>query len=145
MTLIPTYGYFFGLPGSEQMLSASDAQLFFTIEDNVREALTLGGTLTRDFPALNKIRHWRWQWSWLPGKRRDTYDGGLGRNDLFTLYQNQNTASNFFSLVEPSDVGAPTTYVVTFALNSWTDEVVLRTAHGDGWRYRVAFELRQVS
>lgn len=145
MPYVPTYGYFLGATGTEQMLSANDATCQFTYEDNVREAKTLAGTLTRDYPALDKIRHWRWQYNGLAGKRRDVYDGGMGRNDLKALYDNQKNVPAFYNLYEPTDSLGQQIYVVTFVLSSWQDEVIFRTPHADNWLYRVAFELVQVS
>lgn len=128
-----TTGYALGAPGSEQMLSANDANLDQAYEDLVKEGRTAAGSLVR-YKIAKKL-HFAFRYDWLQGHHRDVPDGGMGRNDLLALYQ----ADAVMNLITPSDQNGSNTYSVRFVASSWRETPMWR--YGDATAWRLSFEL----
>jgi hypothetical protein len=126
-----------GVAGSEAVLSANDATFNHSIEDIIREKRLANGALVRY--KVTQINHWQWRYSWLPGKQRDVYDGGLGRDELLALYK----ADQVMNFIVPNQSAAPTTYSVRFEANSYRDRIVWRGGP-DATAWEVMFNLVQV-
>lgn len=129
--------FLLGVLGSEQKLSANDADFNHSVEDILKENTLAGGNLIRY--AIKQREHWAFRYSWLPGKQRDVYDGGMGRDELYALYKGFTS----YSLLIPNQGLAQSSYTVLFAAGSWSDHLILRA--GDRWNWSVSFELVQVS
>lgn len=125
-----------GTLGSELPLSNNDASYFHNVENFIQEVRLASAVLKRY--KIAQMGHWQWQYKSLYGKRRDVYDGGLGRNDLFALLQ----ADNEMSYLVPQDQGGYLSYTVRFAKDSYRNQPLFRS--GDLWAWSVAFELIQV-
>ncbi len=132
-----SFDYRLGAAGAEGLLSANDATFSHSIENIIREKRLANGALIRYKVA--QINHWQWRYSWLPGKQRDVYDGGMGRNELLALY-NADQAMNF---IVPNQNAVPATYSVRFEANSWRDRI-LWWGGPDAVAYEVMFNLVQV-
>ncbi len=135
---MPSYPsvFYLGTSGSEQPLSANDASCGHSVEDIRKDQRLAGGNLV-SYKVAQKHR-FAWQWQWLPGKQRDVWDGGLGRDGLYALY----VADNVMNFLVPNQGGVHTIYSVRFEANSWREQIVQRT--GDFWAWRVMVSLIEV-
>lgn len=128
--------YYLGTAGSESMLSANDADIAQASENNSKD-IRLQGTnrLVRyKIPVMYK---WKFKYKYIYGHSFQQYDKGLGRNDLFTLYQ----ADNEMSFLVPTDTGGLASYTVRFTLGSWNEQLIHRS--GDFFTWGLSFELVQ--
>ncbi len=128
--------FYLGASGSEQPLSANDASLAHSVEDLRKDTRLAGGKLI-SYKIL-QVHQWQWRYTWLPAHRRDVFDGGMSRDDLYALYQ----ADEVMSYLTPEPNAPHTTYSVRFAANSWRERIVRRA--GDFWAFEVMFTLVQV-
>lgn len=129
--------FLLGALGSEQPLSNNQADFTQTVEQFISEVRLASGILKRYKQA--QMGHWQWQYKYIFGKKRDVFDGGLGRDDLYALLQ----ADNEMSYLTPQDQGGYLSYTVRFAKDSWRNQIIWR--NGDSWAWSLAFELIQVS
>src|ERR1041385_8123445 len=136
MTVYPG-SYQLGTLGSEVLMSANDADLQQTVKNIAKDQWLLSGNLVRDKIAQRFT--WAWHYSWIPGKKRDVYDGGMGRNDLLALYQ----ADAAMSFLVPNDQGAQLAYTVRFVLDSWTEKCVWHPQGSDYYSWDLSFALIQ--
>lgn len=136
MTAYDNIFYLLGTAGSELPLSNNEAALSITIEDMVQERRLPNGTLKR-YRSANPLKHWHFTYATIAGKKTYIFDGGLGRNDLYALYQ----ADAEMSFLEPNDQGVRNAFTVRFAANSWQETLLQRV--GDFTLWQLAFELVQ--
>lgn len=119
----------------EPFLSNNEASLAGNWEDQATDNRLLGGSLVRY--KIKKISHWLFQYRELPGRTKDVFDGGMGRDDIFALYQ----ADTEMYLITPSLGATPVTYTVRFGLQSYREKPVRRS--GNYWWWQLSFELVQ--
>lgn len=129
--------YALGTLGSEQKISNNDATLTRVLEDGKNDTRLPNGNLVR-YKLYSKF-HWQFSYSYIYGEKKYVFDGGMGRNDLYTLY----AADVAMSFLEPNDQGAQTAYTVRFVANSWQESLLYRD--NDKWAYSLSFELVQTT
>lgn len=134
------YGFYLGAAGSERQLSALDAELTQSIEDNIREVRTLSGALVRYKAPLHKIVHWQFRYSYLPGLDGYVLDGGMGYNALRAL----KLSDVVMNLIVPTDNVGPTSYAVRFMSGAWSEHLLVRRG-GDYFVWQLNFELVEAS
>lgn len=66
-----------------------------------RSRRTAAGVMKRDVIAIK--RTWSFEWEELPGQTTDTWDGGLGRDELKKLFDD----GGELSLLVPSEIAEP--------------------------------------
>jgi hypothetical protein len=129
--------YKLGTEGSEVKLSACDCSVQQSANWFGREVRTADGRLKRDKIAIK--RTWEFQYSWLPGKQARVYDGGMGRDELYTLY----ISGNQLSLLVPQEDGVTEQVDVYFGMDSWRERLIMEDgAWGKVWE--VSFTLIEV-
>lgn len=92
--------YKLGDYGLERSLE-STGEVKSSIKKIERSRRTAQGVLKRDVIATK--REWSFSWDELPGQPTDTWDGGLGRDDIVEMYED----GGELSLLVPSEAGEP--------------------------------------
>lgn len=136
MTVYPG-SYQLGTLGSESLLSGNDGNVSQGVHNLAKDVWLLSGILVR-----NKIaQRFQWQWNYtrIAGKKRDVFDGGMGRNDLLALYQ----ADVEMSYLVPNDQGAQLSYTVRFVLDSWQETLIWHPKDSDLYDWQLNFTLIQ--
>ena len=121
-----------GAAGSEAKVSACDCEITTTDVQITREVRTARGSLRRQVVATK--RQFGLTYSWLPGKARHTWDGGMGRDELLALYED-GTVMSF----DVPGLGVTEDLTVLFVVGSWNERLLER--RNDFWAWRVSFGL----
>ncbi len=132
-----------GLTGNEMKLSGCDCSLSMSQQHHGREARMASGALKRDVVAIH--RTWDFHWTFLPGKRQRTFDGGLGRDDLENLYGMAVAyPAQTLTLEVPREDGTTESVEAQFVAGSWKEKLLQRET-SLGSVYDLSFSLVEVS
>jgi hypothetical protein len=130
--------YKLGANGLERALE-STAEVETSTSKIEQSRRTAAGRMKRDVIAVK--RTWSFEWDELPGQTSDTWDGGLGRDELVALYEDGGT----LSLLVPTEIEEPggETYEQVDVLFGATIEEIVRKRN-PRFSYELTMELVEV-